>query len=164
DVDDDLNVEDDRRAGAAERQLWRVVYLGRVNLPVDFVGLRVIAGQDAADAVGVDLAAVHARSAARAVAEGDVGFLARIRCAPRGLAGLGVEDGKNFFVLAGGARVQIHFAAGDYGAAVSFADGLRPYDLEVVFPGLDYFFAGAVAIWPEPLRPIVGIGDGCECR
>ena len=111
DVDEHLVIDDDRRAGAAERQRGGAVHFRGIDLPEDLVGRGVEAGEDAGDAEGVDLAIDDARGAARAVAEGDFRFDARIRRAPGRLAGGGVEDGEDLLVLAGRAGVQIDFAA-----------------------------------------------------
>src|SRR5438552_18403275 len=115
-------------------------------MPMDLAVGGVDARQNAGDAEGVDLAIGDARDAARAVAEGDLGLVARIGSIPNRLAGAGIEGGKRFLVLARRAVEEIRLAARDDGAAMRFADGLLPEDLERLLPRLDDLGGTAVAL------------------
>jgi len=96
-----------------------------------------------------------------AAAELEFRFFARIGEFPYLLARIDIEGGDVFLELARGAEVEKDLALGDDGAAVSFAGGFFPENLERLFPRLDDFARAAVAFWAEPLRPIVGECDGC---
>src|SRR5262249_810639 len=113
-------------------------------------------------AIGVDPTVRDDRRAARADAE-DIGErTARVAQVPRFLTGFRVEREDDLFVLVLHLRVKVYAAPGHDRPAMSVADPPAPGHLRWSLPRRDPLGRGAVAIRPQPLRPVVGRGQSAK--
>src|SRR5262249_6650535 len=152
----DAVAHDQRRAGGPEAGHAGVQLLEDVHLPALLAAVGLETAQCAGDAKRVETPLDHTgRSLGSGVEEaGERRPL--VGAAPQLLAALGVEGTDLFFLLAGDARMDEDTAGGDDGDAVTLAGGDAPQGLGRPLPRLDLLGRHAIAVGPEPLRPVPG--------